>query len=110
MNKLETIKSKVNELYKELWQLFKEVPPYYMQRFNELSKVCDLQNKVASLSNYRTADALMYTVKQIACASARSNHEVICEYLEKAIEDLMSGMDTTEMLYKYYKIYETYYM
>lgn len=107
MSKLDTIKSKVNELYKELYDLIKEVPHYYTQRFNELSKVCELQNQVASLSNHRIADALMHTIKQIAYASAKPNHEVICEYLEKAIEDLKSGMDSIQVLYKYHKIHES---
>ena len=110
MDKLETIKSKTNGLSKELCKLFKEIPLYYnTQRLEELSKVCDLCNKVAFLSNYRVAEALMYTIKQIAYSSPKRNHEVICEYLKRAIKDLMSGMNAIEMLDKYDEIYKVYY-
>lgn len=101
MRKLETIGSKISELSKELWQLMKEVPPYYVQRLNEISKVCELQNQVAALSNSRIADALMDTIKHIAYAKAEPNYETCCIYLEEAIKDLMSGMDAVEMLWKY---------
>lgn len=110
MDTLEAVKPAINELTKDWCDPFTEVLQYYTQRLNETSKVCELQNKVASLSNYRIADALMYTVKQIAYASPRPSHEVICEYLERAIADLMSGMDAAEMLWKYDEIYEAHYM
>lgn len=109
MNKLETVKTKIDELSKDLCELFKEIPSYYTQRLNELSKICELYNNVASLSNYCVAEVLMDTIKRIAYSSTNPNHEVICEYLEKAIADLMSGMDTIEMLGKYDEIYEVYY-
>ena len=104
MRKLETIGSKISELSKELWQLMKEVPPYYVQRLNEISKVCELQNQVAALSNSRIADALMDTIKHIAYAKTEPNYETICMYLEEAIKDLMSGMDAVDMLEKYDRI------
>lgn len=109
MDKLQTIKSKIDELSKDLWQLIGEVPSYYIQRLNEISKVCDLYNKVASLSNYQVADALMHTVKHIAYCSSKSNHEVICEYLNRAIKDLEGGMSASDMLDEYEEIYEVYY-
>lgn len=109
MNKAETIKSKIDELSRDLCQLIGEVPSYDTQRLNEISKICGLYNKVASLSNYQVADALMYTVKHIAYCSSKSNHEVICEYLNRAIKDLESGMTASEMLVEYEEIYEVYY-
>ena len=113
MNKAQTIKSKIDELSRDLCQLIGEVPSYYTQsytqRLNEISKVCGLYNKVASLSNYQVADALMYTVKHIAYCSSKSNHEVICEYLNRAIKDLESGMSASDMLDEYEEIYEVYY-
>ena len=103
-NKLETIGSKASELAKELCRLIKEIPPYYAQRFDEISKVCELQNQVAALSNCRIADVLMDTIKQIAYAKAEPNYDTYCRYLEEAIKDLMGGMDAVEMLWKYDKV------
>lgn len=101
MKKLETISSKISELSKELWQLMRDIPPCCIERLNEISKICELQNKVAALSNSRIADALMDTIKHIAYAKAEPNYETCCIYLEEAIKDLMSGMDAVDMLCKY---------
>lgn len=101
MNKLETIKSKTNELCRQLDEIIKAIPSYYAERLDEITKILALQNRVAVLSNYRVADALMDTIKQIAYTESESNYEVICMYLEQAIEDLTSGMDAAEMLWKY---------
>lgn len=101
MKKLETIGSKISELSKELWQLMKEVPPYYIERLNEISKVCELQNRIAALSNNRIADAIMDTIKQIAYSKTESNYETICIYSEEAIKDLANGMDEVDVLLKY---------
>lgn len=104
MKKLEIIGSKISELSKELWQLMKEVPPYYIERFNEISKVCELQNRIAALSNNHIADAIMGIIKQIAYSKTESNYETICMYSEEAIKDLASGMDEVDVLCKYDKI------
>lgn len=101
MKNLETIGSKASELAKELCQLIKEIPSYYAERFDEISKVCELRNQVAALSNCRIADALMDTIKQIAYAKAEPNYDTYCIYLESAIKDLASGMDAVDMLWKY---------
>ena len=101
MNKLETIKSKASELCRQLDEIIKTIPSYYIERLDEITKILALQNRVAALSNYRVADALMDTIKQIAYTESESNYEIICMYLEQAIEDLTSGMDATEMLWKY---------
>lgn len=100
-NKLETIGSKIGELSKEFCKLMKDVPPCCVERLNEISKIYELQNKVAALSNSRIADALMDTIKQIAYSKSESNYETCCIYLEEAIKDLMNGMDAVEMLWKY---------
>ena len=93
MKKLETIGSKISELSKEFCKLMKDVPPCCVERFNEMSKIFELQNKVAALSNNRIADALMDTIKHIAYSKSESNYETCCIYLEEAIKDLMNGMD-----------------
>lgn len=100
-NKLETIGSKIGELSKEFCKLIKDVPPCCVERLNEISKIYELQNKVAALSNSRIADALMDTIKQIAYSKLKPNYETYCIYLEEAIKDLMSGMDAVDMLWKY---------
>lgn len=100
----EIIKSKiaeVSEISKKLRGCTKCISSYYTRRIGEISDILTLQNQVAALSNSSVADALMQTVKQIAVESVESNYRVICTYLEEAIEDLMSGMDATEMLWKY---------
>lgn len=89
---LEHVKYLVDELSKEL---------KLSNILKEQSKLFELQNKVASLSNCRVADALMNTIKQISYTKAESNYETCCMYLEEAIRDLMNGMDATEMLWKY---------
>ena len=104
MKKLETIGSKINELSRNLWQLIKEVPPYYTERLNEISKVCELHNQIAALSNNRIADALMDTIKQIAYSKTESNYETICIYSKEAIKDLADGMDKVDVLLKYENI------
>ena len=104
MKNLETIGSKISELSKELWQLMRDIPSCCIERLNEISKICELQNQVAVLSNNRIADALMNTIKHIAYAKAEPNYETMCKYLKQAIEDLVSGMDEVDMLCKYDKI------
>lgn len=74
---------------------------HYATMLNNISTEMELQTQVASLSNCAVADSLMYTIKQIAYASPEPNHETICWYLEDAIEDLASGMDAAEVLWKY---------
>lgn len=102
MTVFEKIKSfKIKELSKELWRLTREIPPYYTEKLNEISKVYELQNQVVALSNRRVANALMDTISHIAYAKAESNYDTYCIYLKKAIKDLMSGMDAIEMLKKY---------
>ena len=101
MKKIETISSKISELSKELWQLIKEVPTCYIERLNEISKVCELQNQVVALSNSHIANALMDTIKHIAYAKAESNYETYCMCLKEAIKELMSGTDAVEMLWRY---------
>lgn len=113
MGKLDIVDFKFKEICKKYKKTISDNALYYhkeiIEEINKLTKICELQNKVASLSNSSVANALMYTLKQIAYASTKPNHEVICEYLERAIEDLMRGMDTAEMLCKYDEIYEVYY-
>lgn len=107
MNMFEIIKSKIAEISetsKKLRGCTKCISSYYTQRIGKISDILTLQNQVAALSNSSVADALMQTVKQIAIESVEPNYRVICTYLEEAIEDLMSGMDATEMLWKYEKI------
>lgn len=89
---LEHTKHLVDELSKEL---------KLSNILKEQSKLLELYNKVDSLSNYRVASALMNIIKQISYTKAESNYETCCMYLEEAIKDLMSGMDATEMLWKY---------
>lgn len=103
-NKLETIGSKIGELSKEYCKLVKDIPPCYVQQLNEISEIYELQNQVAALSNSSIADALTHTIRNIAYASRESNHETICKYLKQAIEDLASGMDAADVLWKYDKI------
>lgn len=74
---------------------------HYATTLNNISIEMGLKTQVASLSNCAVADSLMYTIKQIAYASPEPNHETICWYLEDAIEDLVSGMDAAEVLWKY---------
>ena len=68
---------------------------------NNITVQLDLYNKVASLSNYEVADALIHTIGNIAYAGIEPNHETICRYLKQAIEDLASGMDAADVLWKY---------
>ena len=100
----EIIKSKISEISetsKKLHGCTKEISSYYAQRLGEISDILTLRNQVAMLSNSSVANALMQTIKQIAIESAESNYGVICTYLEETIEDLMSGMDATDVLLKY---------
>ena len=76
---------------------------------DNISTQSALWNKVASLSNCVVADALMDIIERIAFCSTKSNHEVICEYLNRAIKDLESGMSVSNMLDEYEEIYEVYY-
>lgn len=76
----------------------------YETTLNNISEELGLQNKVASLSNCAVADALTYTIRNIAYAGREPNHETICKYLKQAIEDLASGMDASDVLGKYDKI------
>ena len=100
-NKLETIKSKISDLSKEFWQLMRDIPPYCVQQLNEISEIYELQNQVAALSNSSIASAIVKTIKELAIASAKPNHETICTYLNEAIKDLVSGMDAIDVLLKY---------
>lgn len=97
-NKLATLVSNCMSLYKD-----------YETTLNNISEELGLQNKVASLSNCAVADALTYTIRNIAYAGREPNHETICKYLKQAIEDLASGMDAADVLGKYDEIlYEIY--
>ncbi len=89
-NKLTNLVLKCMDIYKD-----------YETTLNNISEELGLQNKVASLSNCAVADALTYTIRNIAYASRESNHETICKYLKQAIEDLASGMDAADVLWKY---------
>lgn len=116
MNKLQTIKSKISDLSKEFWQLMRDIPPYCVQQLNEncvqqlneISEIYELQNQVATLSNSSIASALVKTIKELAIASAKPNHETICTYLNEAIKDLVSGMDAIDVLLKYEDILYRY--
>lgn len=98
-NKLATLASNCMSLYKD-----------YETTLNNISEELELQNKIASLSNYAVADELTYTIRKIAYASREPNHETICKYLKQAIEDLACGMAAADVLGKYDTIlYEIYY-
>ena len=68
------------------------------------SEICELENEVASLSNWAVARALDSTLKEITCMGTKPNMETQKAYLELAIKDLISGMDAAEMLWKYDRI------
>lgn len=89
-NKLTNLALKCMDIYKD-----------YETTLNNISEELGLQNKVASLSNCAVADALTYTIRNIAYAGREPNHETICKYLKQAIEDLASGMDAADVLWKY---------
>lgn len=89
-NKLTNLALKCIDIYKD-----------YKTTLNNISEELELQNKVASLSNCAVADALTHTIRNIAYSGIEPNHETICKYLKQAIEDLTSGMNATEMLWKY---------
>lgn len=89
-NTLANFASKCLNIYKD-----------YATTLNNISEELNLQNKVASLSNCAVADALTYTIRNIAYAGREPNHETICKYLKQAIEDLANGMDSADVLGKY---------
>lgn len=98
-NKLINFVSKCVNAYKD-----------YETTIINISEELELQNKVASLSNYVVADELTYTIRKIAYASRESNHETVCKYLKQTIEDLASGMNAADVLSKYDRIlYEVFY-
>lgn len=98
-NKLTNLALKCMDIYKD-----------YETTLNNISEELGLQNKVASLSNCAVADALIHTIRKIAYAGREPNHETICKYLKQAIEDLASGMDAADVLWKYDMIlYEVLY-
>lgn len=105
MNKLNTISFKFKETCKKYSKSISDNVSYYHKEItdeiNRITNLLELQNQVAALSNSSIADTLMQTIKQIACACRESNYETMCKYLKQAIEDLASGMDATELLWKY---------
>ena len=105
MNELNTISFKFKEMCKKYGKSISDNVSYYHKEItdevNRITKLLELQNQVAALSNNRIADALMDTIKRIAYAKAESNYETCCMYLEEAIKDLMSDMDAVDVLWKY---------
>lgn len=74
---------------------------YYSAQLKGYGKICELENEVAKLSNCAIARALDNTLKEIAVMSSASYFETLPKYLNQAIEDLLSGMDAVDMLWKY---------
>ena len=105
MNELNTISFKFKEICEKYGKSILDNVSYYHKEItdeiNKITNLLELQNQVAALSNSSIADALMDTIKHIAYAKAESNYKTCCMYLEEAIKDLASGMDATEMLWKY---------
>lgn len=96
--------NELKELCKQFKDVFKFMPMYFADQYEELQKnseLCRLINAIADLSSNKLARVLDYTIKEIAYASAESNFEVRKKYLSDTIKDLLSGMDETDVLLKY---------
>lgn len=96
-NKLTILTSKCMKKYMDAYK-------NYAATLNNIREELELQNKVASLSNCAVADELTHTIRNIAYAGREPNHETICKYLKQAIEDLASGMDAADVIWKYDKV------
>ena len=99
------MKIEISDSVKKLCESFKVFIDYSSRELSELNKIFELRNRIAYLSNDRVANALVQTVKQISYTSLRPGREVMQEYLEEVIKDLASGMEPTDVLLKYDKIY-----
>lgn len=96
--------NELKELCKQFKGVFKSIPMYFADQYEELQKnseLCRLTNAISDLSSNKLARVLDCTIKEIAYASAESNFEVRKKYLSDAIKDLLSGMDETDVLLKY---------
>lgn len=93
--------SEIKKLPKWSKGLLNESLNYYRAQLKGYSKICELENEVAKLSNCAVARALDDTLKEIAQMSSTSYFETLPKYLNQAIEDLASGMDAVDMLWKY---------
>ena len=101
MKNMKSMQNKLTILVSKCMKKCMEAYKDYTITLNNISEELDLQNKVASLSNCTVADALTYTIRNIAYAGREPNHETVCKYLKQAIEDLASGMDAADVLWKY---------
>lgn len=96
--------NELEELCIQFKNIFKSVPVYcseQYQEFEKYSELCRLLNAIADLSSGKIARALDCTIKEIAYVSVESNYEIRKMYLSEAIKDLLSGMDETDVLLKY---------
>lgn len=92
------------KLCKQLGALLNDAKTHYSSLLEQYSRICELENIVAKLSNSATVRVLDYTLKQIADMSMKPYSEVLIEYLEEAVKDLTSGMDAFDMIMKYDRI------
>ena len=99
------MKNEISDSVKKICDSLKGFTDYSSRELSELAKIFELRNRIAYLSNDRVANALVQTVNQISYTSLRPGREVMQEYLEEVVKDLSSGMEPTDVLSKYDKIY-----
>ena len=97
MNILKEMLLEINKGNKEAIELIKYMPEYYAEKLEEISIVCELENHIAQLSNDGIAHEMVRVIKQIADKDV----DTMFDYLEEAIDDLLSGKDAVDVLLKY---------
>ena len=102
--KFKKTNKKFKKLCKQLGALLNDAKTHYSSLLEQYSRICELENIVAKLSNSATVRVLDDTLKQIADMSTKPYSEVLIEYLEEAVKDLTSGMDAFDMIMKYDRI------
>ena len=71
----------------------------FSQALQDVADYNEMKNKVASLSDYRFADAFFYTANRIAASRTAPNKETLRELCDKAMEMLASGTEQAEVLW-----------
>ena len=89
---------KIPETIKQMAKLCISAYNDFNNSIEDFSKRCEIKNQIASLSNYRFADAFDYIANAICERRSTPNTETYVSLGKKAIELLASGVEQADAL------------
>jgi len=92
------IKNKLSEVTSQLVSLIKYVPRYYGQRLEEITHICEVENKLAKVSNMDFVFAIRPVLRELSYMEIEPFSVVYKDYIEKVKLDILDGKELVDVL------------